>query len=605
MAVNTSYQISALPSGPIEVSTTSVMEVELDYKHKKPPGRCVINIEGSNDQSRWHLVKQIVSETNHKGRVFFTPDVSYIRLVPLSVYGSGTVYLRQDVALEQYDVDTSSQTAINDLTSRVAAIETAIANTQQNLPGQLQFSVATATVIEGSSITLYINRVNGTTGAVTCNFNISTALTLTTQYTTSVASGGTVSFAQGETQKTIVITSVADSISSDGTITCTLDTFTSGGGADAAIEGIRSTLVLTVQNSAGAGTTAISGNEVFFDDFNYAIARNSALYNRYNNPFVTSGGWSDCKSVQFGEAGAHAYLYTTTTIEGYAGIMPGVSGTGRVLCFEQLSGTDQEQTDCYLVHGQEYTEGVSNPALLETIPADCWIQFWIYPQNSGSQTGHTKFGKLLYPSRAYGTVGLADADGAGWLCDINAVKRLPLTIDAENTSSNSFYLESRCQYGGFDQTTGLIDPNLLQWRWDQYLGNDDSLLDVFGQTVDSAIAENTWSLIRIHYDISNVGTNTYQIYKRELGTPTFTLISEWVDGGTVSSQNVRIQPNQHVDGSYGHAFLKFLSTFGYYSGSPNVTSNTDSFIYFSDFAISAGTNSGGNGTTDLPTYTEY
>jgi len=508
------------------------------------------------------------------------------------------------MTFKEYRTDINN-VPIDDLTARVAAIETAIANTQQNLPGQLQFSVATGTVIEGGSITLYINRVNGSTGAVTCNFNISTTLTITTQYTTTTASGGTVSFAQGETQKSVTIAIVADSISANDTITCTLDTFTSGGGADVSIEGVRSSLVITVQNSAG-GTTAVSGNEVFFDDFNYAVARADAGYNRGNNPFVTSGGWNDCKSSQFQEPGAQAYLYTTTTIEGYAGIMPGVSGSGRVMCFEQLSGTNQEQTDCYLVYGQEYTEGVSNPALLETIPADCWIQFWVYPQNSGSQTGHTKFGKLLYPSRAYGTVGLADADGAGWLCDINSVKRQPLTIDAENTSTNSFYLESRCQYGGFDQTTGLIDPNLLQWRWDYYITNpDDSLLDIFGQTTDSVIAENTWSLIRIHYDISNVGTNTYEIYKRELGTPSFTQIASWTDGGTVAGEAVRISPNQHVDGSYGHAFLKVLSTFGYASGDSRVVDNTDSFIYFSDFAISAGTNSGGNGTSDLPTYAEY
>jgi hypothetical protein len=72
-----------------------------------------------------------------------------------------------------------------------------------------------------------------------------------------------------------------------------------------------------------------------------------------------------------------------TSIPGYSGPFPGTNST-RVLAIEARPVTLQgdlpfAQTDFYLQLGG------NSSAYDDYIPGDVWFQFWIYPQNSGSQ----------------------------------------------------------------------------------------------------------------------------------------------------------------------------------------------------------------------------
>lgn len=284
--------------------------------------------------------------------------------------------------------------------------------------------------------------------------------------------------------------------------------------------------------------------------------------------------------MQYGEAGARGYLYTVDTIPGYAGQMPSLGGN-RVLCFENRSGTYDFQTDCFLRYGSEFTEGVSDPALLETIPGDVWFQFWVYLQNYGTQAGYTPRGKLIYPSRVGPTVPLSDPNGAAWLCDVRNASTAPVA-HAENNALHQLFLESRSEYGTPD----------TQWNW---LGTTSRDPDIFEQTVDRPIAQNTWTLVRLHYDCDQLGTGRYEAWLRDMGAPAFTKVADWLHGATVGDGAVTINPRQNYAGGFGHAFVSFLTTYGSLAGSPN---NVDAWMYFSDFTIAAS-------EAALPVYSGY
>lgn len=321
-----------------------------------------------------------------------------------------------------------------------------------------------------------------------------------------------------------------------------------------------------------------TGTIIHRDDFEYVANRVDEGYTAGNNPFITQGGWSWAKSMQYAEPGSLAYLYTTTSIEGYTGPMP--SGN-RVLAFNQLSGTYTGQTDSYLRFGDDYTEGVSNPSQLDTIPGDIWFQMWIYPQNYGSEVGYTRAGKFLYPSRAYGTVSVGDADGAAWLADFGSYNYPPLEI-MPNTARHDLYLYSRSEFGAYEAGTGIYHPEWAQWYW---TGTTSADQDIFGQTVNRPIRQNEWNLIKIHIDMDQPNTGSYEAWIRSYGEQSWTKIVEWIDGASVGDGVVNINPNLHVDGSYGHASFKLFTTFGYDSSDARSSTNTDSWIYIDDIVV--------------------
>lgn len=151
---------------------------------------------------------------------------------------------------DQYLID-----QISTLAERVAALETNTGSTQQTLPGQIQLEAATLNVNEGGSATIRINRVGGSDGTVDCVLTI-TGATVDTQYTSSIASGTVVTFGAGVTQRTLTFTSVSGGISSNTNVTLTLGTFRRNGASDATVEGVRSTMVVTMLDVGGGGTGA-------------------------------------------------------------------------------------------------------------------------------------------------------------------------------------------------------------------------------------------------------------------------------------------------------------------------------------------------------------
>lgn len=312
------------------------------------------------------------------------------------------------------------------------------------------------------------------------------------------------------------------------------------------------------------GGAARTGYEWFFDDFDYVVNRDDPG-SLTDNPFTTRPGapWDACKSLQFGETGAKGYLYTTTEIEGFPGIAPSVSGSGRVLCAEFL-GASLGQTDCYLQIGSE-SGGVN------FLPADIWIQFWVYFQNYGSQAGDANDMKFLYPSQ---TVYPRPANEM-WLSVFKSNCLVPYSASAPPGSNGFFIVEH---------------PELANWTgapsWDAFkLSHTDA-------NPPTPITENGWRLVRMHYDMSGVTVpgGIAEGWVRDYGSATFLKYMEWIHGAIVAGS----QFNWPLPNNDGAKMLRLFTT-----------TEGDFFLYMSDFAIAAGVNSGGNGVDDLPVYTQY
>ena len=282
------------------------------------------------------------------------------------------------------------------------------------------------------------------------------------------------------------------------------------------------------------------------DNFEYAVDRNTA-----NDAlkFQTVGPWNGVKSYQNGQPGARGYLYTVSSIPGYAGSFPGQSSS-RVLCAEMLPASLGAQTDAYLYYGRD-TVGY--------LPAKVWIQFWVYPQRYGNQMSQFAAGKLLYPCVSAGG-GTCSPSNLDWLVTYDQHLH-DRGVDAG--TGNLFIVNespnSRLSYTGTD----------AMWR--------PNLIGPNSPASQAIIYANTWTLVRMHFDMSGASNGTWQMWTKKVGG-NFVKVAEYIGGTT---------PNTTWNPAFrsGMTWLKVFTTLDTY----------DSWWYMDDFMIATS-------EADLPTY---
>jgi hypothetical protein len=131
---------------------------------------------------------------------------------------------------------------------------------------------------------------------------------------------------------------------------------------------------------------------------------------------------------------------------------------------------------------------------------------------------------------------------------------------------------------------------------------------------DTGLMPGQWYLVRLHFNTSlvaeNAGTHLAEGYMRPYGDPNWRLMYRWQNGqdylpvidgyGRGGTFNWNLRGSQRADRQYGHRSISWPTTLS----QANASGGNVRF-YMSDFAMSAGTNSGGNGAGDLPVYNNY
>jgi len=261
-----------------------------------------------------------------------------------------------------------------------------------------------------------------------------------------------------------------------------------------------------VFNSISNNQAIVPDGVIFYDDFDYAVSRNSADLPTERAKFIANG-WSGAKAVNL--TGSHAgYLYTVNRIPGYTGDFPGRSST-RVLAFEAKPDTFGSQTDFYLQYGFGG----------QTIPADVWFQFWMYINNYDDPTDQedqmSRFGrkgKILYPTKA----GYPSNNGL-WMLGCCATNYGPLATDLGDAATGMYMHLADLQYLRFN------DGNTSSYK--------------VGQTdLSERFTPNHWMLVKTHIDTSTTSGKFEQWIKPMNGA--WTKTADWEDG--VSGLNTAV-----------------------------------------------------------------
>ena len=298
---------------------------------------------------------------------------------------------------------------------------------------------------------------------------------------------------------------------------------------------------------------------VFLDRFEYAVGRNDP-----NAPQIfVQNGWSAAKTQQT-SPGARGYLHTVTSIPGYSGPMPGTNST-RVLAMEALPVTLLQpddpfaQTDFYLQYGNG-----SSSAYDDTIPGDVWFQFWLYPQNYGSQmSSYGTRNKFMYVCNT----------------DYPCHSHLWMTTSGSPTynPNNMFPLGDPAQGGFFFTTRNNAGVSQIT----NTTGDPDATDAMGSPNPTEWMRPNRWTLVKMHMRTTATTGNAYEVWLRPLGGQ-WVKVSEWIGGVTPGfTWNI---PAEYVG---GHRVLRL----------PTTVSNNDYWMYMDDFAMA---------TTeqDLPTYAD-
>jgi hypothetical protein len=290
---------------------------------------------------------------------------------------------------------------------------------------------------------------------------------------------------------------------------------------------------------------------VFSDRFEYAVSRSDP---NAANLFVQNG-WSHAKTQQ-NATGAKGYLYTVTSIPGYSGPFPGTNSS-RVLAMEALPITLQSQTDFYL----QYGDG-SSSAHANTIPGDVWFQFWIYPQNSGSQIS------------TYGT-----RNKFMYVCntDYPCHSHLWMVGNGSPTydSNNMFPLGHPSRGEFFWNLSSASGVSMIN----DSLDNDNQ--DQLGPTNASEwMRPNRWTLVKMHMNTTATTGNSWEVWLRPYRGG-WRKVSEWIGGRTPGfTWNI---PSGSVG---GHRVLRMPTTV-----------NDDYWMYMDDFVMATT-------ESDLPVYSD-
>jgi hypothetical protein len=305
--------------------------------------------------------------------------------------------------------------------------------------------------------------------------------------------------------------------------------------------------LLLLENSARARV-------VFSDRFEYAVSRSDT--NAVE--LFKQNGWSHAKTQQSSK-GAHGYLHTVTSIPGYSGPFPGTNSS-RVLALEALPRTLQVgpigQTDFYLQLGG------NSSAYDDYIPGDVWFQFWIYPQNSGSQLStYGARNKFLYvcntdyPCHSHLWMLMSGSP------TYNPDKMFPLGHPSRGeffwTLRNAAGVGSiKNSSGDPDASDNISSPNPSEW-----------------------MRQNRWTLVKMHMRTTSTTGNAFEAWLRPYGG-SWVKVSEWIGGVTPGfTWNI---PAEHVG---GHRVLRM----------PTTVSDNDYMLYMDDFVMATA-------ESDLPVY---
>lgn len=333
-------------------------------------------------------------------------------------------------------------------------------------------------------------------------------------------------------------------------------------------------LLLVGGSSFGQGWPApappelAQGTPLFFDDFEYVVERNdpnkAAIFYARDYTFMKDTAMAPDRH-------ANGYIYTSDTVLGYEGPMPG-SGD-RVLVLETLPSTlgfytpeftpGAMQTDLFLQLGDPLGS-------TDYIPADVWFQFWVY-HTAGLTGSMERQNKFLYVCRSFYPCTL----------DENGESQYEWMFLDGTTSSNPHWDELGVDGTMINRSYFTARAPRAIWAEEPYamthMGSNEQLLPLEGLQ---------WYLVKIHFDTSN----PYGVFEMWI-TPRGgeeVKVAEWLGGRTPGFMWVVIN-------NEGHSVLRLRTTNGgkypwqYYPLSYDIT------YYIDDFTMAAH-------EADLPRY---
>jgi len=287
---------------------------------------------------------------------------------------------------------------------------------------------------------------------------------------------------------------------------------------------------------------------VIFDDFEYVVGRNDAGA----DALFQAQGWAASK-LENGDAnpGANGWMYTVTSIPGFAGTFPG--GGSRVLAMEMIPAVEGpfEQTDAWLQ--------------LDDLPGDLWIQYWVYPQNhagSGQLSSLNNsckwfyFAREGYPSHNHALMVLAGC------FTHNPLQSFPWGDPTAN--GEHVYWFGKKDGGSTIQSTA---PG-----W-------DNEADAGPSTIAEYLVPNRWTLVKWHIQTLGETGNKVELWLRAQENEAFIKVMDYEDGVD------GFQFTQPTGETGGHATMRW----------PSVIDENDFWCYIDDFIAA-------DDEDDLPTY---
>lgn len=305
---------------------------------------------------------------------------------------------------------------------------------------------------------------------------------------------------------------------------------------------------------AGSGTVNTPVPDILFDDFDYTVARDDS--NSTALPLFEAAGWGGVKRNPT-DTNALGYIYTVSSIPGFAGSFPGSGARALALEGRPNNSSDPsfKQTDYYLQFGDEGT------APIGTIPANVWFQFWIYLNSYGSELSTlANRNKFIYQT----------TDGYPATAGEEAYLVLPGSRGFEEVRTSGV----PSSFPANEMFLAFQPPDADNTNSTEYPTNKTKLYQNLDNTVK--ILPNEWWLVKIHADVSGDQGLLEAWLQPEGGA--FTKVMEW-NGGVTSGFTWPTGSNVWRS---GHRLLRMPTT---ENASPLSGGDGDNWKYLRDFAI--------------------